>query len=353
MNSTNFNALPPKLTLIAIAAVVGLHVLTAMALVSIQPPTAVTKPPEITPSIEIQLVTLPVTVAEPDNEIKKVETIEAPKPESTPKLTEAKPAEAKPTIKPEAAVTPAVKEQTVKPKTEPAVNATTKKVGPQTQPEKVDPEPYIDQNQPNQPFSHEPMVSTSTADDQRRFLEQQQQDAAKNKARRLAQIAREGAAAIAHANAKAKAKAKAEQAAAEKAAQEKSARDAQAATDAKAKAVAANIAKEAAEKAAAAASNAPISFNASSANWASAPNFSFPERAKGSARSGDTFNLVLLLRVNKQGGIDSVSLAQSSGNPLLDREAQRQVRSGKFRPFEQNGTPVVGNVTLPISYAMP
>ncbi|WP_261869736.1 energy transducer TonB [Psychrobacter sp. JCM 18901] len=96
-----------------------------------------------------------------------------------------------------------------------------------------------------------------------------------------------------------------------------------------------------------------MSFTASSANWASAPNFSFPERAARRARSGDTLNVVLVLRVNKQGGIDNVRVAQSSGNPLVDKEARRQVRSGKFKPFTKNGVPVVGDVTLPISYAVP
>lgn len=335
MNSTNVNALPPKLTLIAIAAVVGLHVLTAMALVSIQRPAAVTKPPEITPSIEIQLVTLPVTVAEPDNEIKKIETIEAPKPESKPKLTEAKPAiNPKPEVK--ATVKPVVKTETPNPTAVPK----TKGITQPTKAKVVENKAIITPRVIQQPA---PVIKTDTvaADDQRGFLAAQEQSAARNKANKEAQAERE---------AQAIASAKAEEAATEKAAQEKSARDAQATADGKAKATAA--AKEAAEKVAAA-SNTPVSFNASSANWASAPNFSFPERAKRSARSGDTFNLVLLLRVNKQGGIDSVSLAQSSGNPLLDREAQRQVRSGKFRPFKQNGVPVVGNVTLPISYAMP
>ena len=106
-------------------------------------------------------------------------------------------------------------------------------------------------------------------------------------------------------------------------------------------------------KEAAAASNEPVNFTASNANWAAAPNFSFPERAARRARSGDTLNVVLVLRVNKQGGIDNVRIAQSSGNAALDKEAARQVRSGKFKPFMKNGTPVVGNVTLPVSYNVP
>ena len=134
------------------------------------------------------------------------------------------------------------------------------------------------------------------------------------------------------------------------AAQAKAAREAEAAAQAQA---AREAAEAAAEAAARAQSNEPVSFTASAANWASAPNFSFPDRAARRARSGDTLNVVLILRVNKQGGIDSVRVAQSSGNTLLDKEAQRQVRSGKFKPFTKNGAPVVGNVTLPISYAVP
>ena len=147
------------------------------------------------------------------------------------------------------------------------------------------------------------------------------------------------------AQAQAEANAKAEKDAANKAAEARAAKQAEeAAAQAKA---------EADAKAAAAASNEPVNFTASAANWASAPNFSFPDRAARRARSGDTLNVVLVLRVNKQGGIDSVRVAQSSGNTALDKEAARQVRSGKFKPFTKNGAPVVGNVTLPVAYNVP
>ena len=157
-----------------------------------------------------------------------------------------------------------------------------------------------------------------------------QENAQAAKREKAAQEAEAAAKAQADAKAKADAKARAETEAREKAKAE---------AEAKAKAEAA--------------SSTPVNFSASNANWKSKPNFSFPDRASRGASSGDTFNLVLLLRVNKQGGIDSVSLAQSSGNAILDREALRQVRSGKFRPFMNNGVPVVGNVTLPVSYEVP
>lgn len=153
---------------------------------------------------------------------------------------------------------------------------------------------------------------------------------------------------------------------AEKAAQEaqqladaKAAREAQAEADAK-KAAEAKTAKAAAEaaarakgQAAAAASNTPVNFTATNANWASRPNFSFPTSAARRARSGDKLTVVLVLRVNKQGGIDNVRVAQSSGNRLLDQAAQKQADSGKFKPFTEAGVPVVGNVTLPIEYVVP
>ncbi|MGO1756491.1 MAG: energy transducer TonB, partial [Psychrobacter sp.] len=122
---------------------------------------------------------------------------------------------------------------------------------------------------------------------------------------------------------------------------------------ARAEAARAEAARAEAARAAAAASNTPVSFTASNANWASRPRFEFPSRAARSARSGDTFRVVLRMRVNKQGGIDSVSVATSSGNAVVDREAQRQARSGRFKPFTKNGVPVVGNVTLPVSYEVP
>ena len=176
------------------------------------------------------------------------------------------------------------------------------------------------------------------ADEQRKIIAAQAEKAAQDAHARAvadAKAAREAQAA---------ADAKTAKEAAQKAAQAKAEREAETAARAKADADA---------KAAAAASNEPVNFTASNANWASAPNFSFPERAAKRARSGDTLNVVLILRVNKQGGIDSVRIAQSSGNSLVDKEAQRQVRSGKFKPFSKNGVPVVGNVTLPIAYAVP
>lgn len=326
MSSTDLEAPPIRSILLSILVVVGLHVLTAVALVSIKAPKLQPEPKQDIPPVEIEFVTLPTKSAapiaetkEPVQQVKKVtikkevqpEPVQQPKAEPPPKKRVETPIEpAKPVVKKISETPPII--ATEKTSTE----SSQKPVPTEAAPKKISPEPIVD---------------TSAADEQRKE--------AAARAKKAAQEAQDRAAQEAKRVADAKA-----------AAQAKAAREAEAAAQAKA---AREAAEAAAEAAARAQSNEPVSFTASAANWASAPKFSFPDRAARRARSGDTLNVVLVLRVNKQGGIDSVRVAQSSGNTLLDKEAQRQVRSGKFKPFTKNGAPVVGNVTLPISYAVP
>ena len=323
MSSTDLDAPPLRLILIAIILVVGLHLLTAIALVIIKAPTLKDEPIKETPPLEIQMVTLPTEPIE--NVVTEVEEVPQSKAESIPA-----------------------------PKPEPKTQQKMKAVTP-VDPVVIEEEPIVQKEKPVQtpPIKEPPVkkkiedkppvIDKSVADEQRRIIAAQAEKTAQQAERQAQAKALQEAQAQAARDAQAQADANAANAAKE-AAQAKAEREAAAAARAKA---------EAAAKAAAAASNEPVNFTASAANWASAPNFSFPDRAARRARSGDTLNVVLVLRVNKQGGIDSVRVAQSSGNPLLDKEAQRQVRSGKFKPFTKNGAPVVGNVTLPIAYAVP
>ena len=326
MSSTDLETPPTRLILLSLLVVVGLHVLTAVALAVIKTPKPQPAPKEDITPVEIEFVTLPannavakVETKEPVQQVKKVtvkkevqpKPVQKPKAEPPPKKRVETPIEpAKPVVKKVSETPPII--ATEKTSTE----SSQKPVPKEAAPKKISPEPTVD---------------TSAADEQRKE--------AAARAKKAAQEAQDRAAQEAKRVADAKA-----------AAQAKAAREAEAAAQAKA---AREAAEAAAEAAARAQSNEPVSFTASAANWASAPNFSFPDRAARRARSGDTLNVVLVLRVNKQGGIDSVRVAQSSGNTLLDKEAQRQVRSGKFKPFTKNGAPVVGNVTLPISYAVP
>lgn len=340
MDSTIFDAPPRKLTLIAIGGVVGIHVLTAMALIAIEPSTPMIKITE-TPPIEIQMVTLPVEVSEPEVFEEKVVIEEMPAPKATP---EPKPEPVVEPIQPKVAPTPKPVEKIIEKTIAPVVP---KKIQ-EKPPEPIkEPEPIKQPIVTTAPVKKQPrIISENTALAAQEQAEKQRQITAAQDAKRAAEeAARAQHVADAKAAQEAAETAKAEQ-------QAKAARDAEAAARAQADAQAKADADAKAK--AEAASNTPMNFSASNANWRSRPNFSFPSRAARGASSGDTFNLVLLLRVNKQGGIDSVSLAQSSGNAILDKEAQRQVRSGKFKPFMNNaGVPVVGNVTLPVSYAMP
>lgn len=328
MSSTDLEAPPLRLILIAIILVVGLHLLTAIALVIIKAPMLKDEPIKETPPLEIQMVTLPTQPIE--NVVTEVEEVPQSKAESIPTSKPEPKPEPKTQQKMKAVtpVDPVVREE------EPIVQ---KEKPVQTPPIK---EPPVKKKIEDKP----PVIDKSVADEQRRIIAAQAEKTAQQAERQAQAKALQEAQAQAARDAQAQADANAAKEAAQKAAQAKAEREAEAAARAKA---------EAAAKAAAAASNEPVNFTASAANWASAPNFSFPDRAARRARSGDTLNVVLVLRVNKQGGIDSVRVAQSSGNPLLDKEAQRQVRSGKFKPFTKNGAPVVGNVTLPIAYAVP
>lgn len=314
MSSTDLEAPPLRLIIIAIILVVGLHLLTVIALVIIKAPMLKDEPIKETPPLEIQMVTLPTQPIE--NVVTEVEEVPQSKAESIPTSKPEPKPEPKTQQKMKAVtpVDPVVREE------EPIVQ---KEKPVQTPPIK---EPPVKKKIEDKP----PVIDKSVADEQRRIIAAQ--------AEKTAQQAERQAQAKAARDAQAQADANAAKEAAQKAAQAKAEREAEAAARAKAEA---------------AASNEPVNFTASAANWASAPNFSFPDRAARRARSGDTLNVVLVLRVNKQGGIDSIRVAQSSGNPLLDKEAQRQVRSGKFKPFTKNGAPVVGNVTLPIAYAVP
>ena len=328
MSSTDLETPPLKSILIAILVVVGLHVLTAVALVAMKPSAPKVALPKQTPPIEIELVSLPATLPkEPEKVLKSVEkevtkvvidkSTPAPKPQAIIKSKPVTETPKQPVVqgrKPD--ITPLVKKE--------KTTSIAQEKPSQKQTKQEEPHPAIDKAISEQLANNQKLNNQQA--EQRRLVAAQAEKAAQEAQLQQAQEA-------------------------QRVANAKAARDAQA----KASAEAARSAKQAEEAAKAAAeSNEPVNFTASSANWVSAPNFSFPERVARRANSGDTLNVVLILRVNKQGGIDNVRIAQSSGNAALDKEATRQVRSGKFKPFTNNaGVPVVGNVTLPVSYAVP
>ncbi len=343
MSSTDFNAPPIRLILLAIVIVVGLHVLTAVAIVAIKAPPPVIESIEVTPSIEIEMITLPIETKVSENKIADAKPVQELKPQS--KSVDA--GALKPKPKPIEKPLPVTQQKPIK------------KVPVKQAPKTVTPKPKSN-TQPdnpkaveNEPFSHHVTLQKSVS------TVQVDNSAAVNERKRLA-AQTENTTQEVHAKTIRDAKIAAQ--VAQKLATEKAAREAQAAQE--------NAVKEAAEKVAqdqaardksiqeanAAASNEPVRFTASNANWAgSPPDFSLPNSVKDNARSGYIFNVGLIMRVNKQGNIESgsVNIASSSGNVLVNRAALQQVKRGKFKPFMKDGIPRVGIVTLIISYEVP
>ena len=342
MGATDFDQSRVKLIVMVIAVVVILHVLTAVTLAMVQTPAPVIKPAKIMPPIEIEMITLTPPIEVEEVVIEQIKDIER-KPEPVKKV------KVQPTVKPVAAAKPKLVEKSKpvdkvktvdenKPAAKKIVEPITKKDKPiviKTKPELISNQSAVtvEKNntqllpKANQPTEAELTAKRLEAERQRKVAEQADAD---NKAALQKESLRKEAFAQAQKEAK------------EKAAQQQAAAD-----------IKAREAEKAAQAKADAASNEPISFTAGNASWASTPNFSFPSRAERGASSGDTFTVGLLFRVNKQGGIESVSVSRSSGNPFIDKAAIQQARQGKFKPFTKDGVPRVGNVTLSVSYKMP
>ncbi|MDN3453303.1 MULTISPECIES: energy transducer TonB [unclassified Psychrobacter] len=311
MSSTDLGAPPLKSILLAIVAVVGLHVLAAVALAMVKPPEIKPEPKKETPPIEIKLVTPPPPP--PPVEIEEINLKEAPEP-----VREVKP-KPKPKAKPVASPKPKVvqKKQPVdKPKAKQAEKP---------KPAEFTPPPAKQKTTPQK------TRKTQVADDQLKILAAQAEQA-----RRDALLAQQQAQAI-------------KDAAAAKKAQEIA--NAKAAADA----AAAQAAKDA--EAAAAASNEPVTFSSAAARWKSTPYFDFPKNAQSKAKRfgkpGDKITVLLKVKVNKQGRVDDVSIAKSSGVSALDSNASRKMNGAEFHPFMQNNVAVVGLVTLPVNYIIP
>lgn len=332
MSSKVLGAPPLKLILAAIVIVVGLHVLAAVALVVSQHADKKVEPKKDTPPIEIEFVSLPPTPQATAQQLSQ--PTPAPKPKTEPT--------SKPVSKPKPVVPDTPKEpqpqkpMSTQPKTPSKVSDVTnvtkvtkvKKAAEKPQEivtqAKGTPKTTPPKQTPDETIAPPSSINAAAAEErQAQEQEAQRQALAAAEAQKASDAHDRAVQEATRAAAKAAKEAALAQAAADKAARE------------------------------AAVSNEPVNFTASTANWATAPAFSFPARAARRASSGDVFTVVLILRVNKQGGIDSVRISQSSGNRRLDQEAQKQVRSGTFKPFTKNGVPVVGNVTLPISYEVP
>lgn len=75
----------------------------------------------------------------------------------------------------------------------------------------------------------------------------------------------------------------------------------------------------------------------------------YPPLAK---RMGWQGKVLLRLSVEPDGRVGGVEIEKTSGYPLLDRSARKQVRTWRFEPARRNGVPVSGEVLLPVVFEL-
>ena len=284
-------------------AVLAMHVGIAAALVHMQGPKPVIKEPEEVKPIEIQMLSMQEAVEPPTAVQTKPNTPQVTQEQVTKVQSQPKPV-TKPTesVKPEPEIQP--KPKPVEKNEPEAIQKAQSKSEAKVETNTEEP---LNKQQTSQQTIHQdvqPEVPTKPnfdAIEHQRLIEQAARE----------QVAREQAAR--------------EQAAREQAAREQAAREA-------------------------AASNEPKSFSANQARWKRKPRLEVPPQVARKSNSGDVYLVILAVTVDKQGNVADVKVTKSSGNTAVDKAAISQVKKSKLHPFEQDKSPVVGLINLPIEY---
>lgn len=100
--------------------------------------------------------------------------------------------------------------------------------------------------------------------------------------------------------------------------------------------------------------NDPVAtFDTRDAEWVSTPKFHFSDKAKFGLEPEQTRTVLLSLMVKRDGRIESVNREQSSGNTVFDREAMQQIKKYQLQPFTKNDVAVRGKVIIPVEYEAP
>jgi protein TonB len=79
------------------------------------------------------------------------------------------------------------------------------------------------------------------------------------------------------------------------------------------------------------------------------PHPAYPEESKTKGEQGV---VMLLVGINEQGAVTSVSVRRSSGFPRLDSAAAEGVRSWRFRPARLAGFAVATTLDVPIHFSL-
>ncbi|MBK8286355.1 MAG: energy transducer TonB [Ahniella sp.] len=92
----------------------------------------------------------------------------------------------------------------------------------------------------------------------------------------------------------------------------------------------------------------PTSVGASvDAAYGGPPKVDYPTALIRKRLEGD---VLLRVDLDAQGLVLGVSVARSSGHRQLDQSARDQVRRWRFRPAEENGSPIASSVLVPVSF---
>jgi protein TonB len=88
---------------------------------------------------------------------------------------------------------------------------------------------------------------------------------------------------------------------------------------------------------------------ATDAAFISKPPLEYPQIAQDQNIQGTA---IVLVTIGVDGSIVAESIAESSGNALLDESALKYVRECRFRPYEVNGKPVEQQYKIVVEYKL-
>ena len=307
MSSTNLDAPSTKLTLATIAIVVGLHVLTAVALASVKTPEMKVEPEKVTPPIEIELITPPPPP--PPVEIEEIKV------EEKPKLV--RQLDTKPKAKPVAAP------RNVKPPPKPPKDPSNNKP----------PAPSPSNNQPPDKLPPESTNNTSANDGQKN----------------LGGVVASSTKTIVQ-----KVKPTAQQPTIDTSANNNKGNNSPSNIGDGQKNTGGSNEGGNQKETIPPVDTGPVSFGGSEASWRSGrePRLGFLAN-ESSLKDKGSISVTAAITVDEKGNITKVSISPSTGNRKIDREIEKAIRRAKLTPFIRNGVAVRGTVSLPIRYKLP
>lgn len=303
MSSTDLGAPPLKSILLAIVAVVGLHVLAAVALAMVKPPEIKPEPKKETPPIEIKLITPPPPP--PPVEIKEVKIEEKPKP--------VKKLDTKPKAKP---VTAPVVKKSTKPVKDPSI--------------KKPPAASPSNNNPPDELPPESIDNTTDNNDQTDLG-----GVVDNSTTTVVQVETNLG----------------QQPTIDTSTNNNKGSNSPISTGAGQKNTGGSNEGGNQKETTPAVDPGPVSLGSGEASWRREPNLRFLERQRETLK--ENISVTAAITVDEKGNITNASISPSTGNRKIDIKIEKAIKKAKLKPFIRNGVAVRGTVSVPIRYKLP